>query len=96
MQHNDEQDKPYVKYVANMHGDEVVGRQLLFQLAHFLLYNYGHNERLTWLLNNTQIVLIPSVNPDGFQRSIRENVNMIDLNRDFPDQFLCECFAHVL
>ncbi|XP_034196331.2 carboxypeptidase D svr isoform X1 [Osmia lignaria lignaria] len=91
--------EPMVKYVANMHGDEAVGRELLIYLAQYLLHNYGRDERITKLVNNTDIFLMPSMNPDGFEKSEegkceskkdfsgRENANHVDLNRDFPDQF---------
>nr|XP_012140788.1 PREDICTED: carboxypeptidase D-like [Megachile rotundata] len=91
--------EPMVKYVANMHGDEAVGRELLVYLAQYLLHNYGKDERVTKLVNNTDIFLMPSMNPDGFEKSEegkcdskkdfsgRENANHVDLNRDFPDQF---------
>lgn len=91
--------EPMVKYVANMHGDEAVGRELLIYLSQYLLQNYGKNERVTRLVNNTDIFLMPSLNPDGFEKSEegkcdsktdfsgRENANHVDLNRDFPDQF---------
>lgn len=91
--------EPMVKYVANMHGDEAVGRELLVYLSQYLLYNYGKDERVTRLVNRTDIFLMPSLNPDGFEKSQegkceskqdfsgRENANRIDLNRDFPDQF---------
>ncbi|XP_025831016.1 carboxypeptidase D-like [Agrilus planipennis] len=90
---------PMFKYVANMHGDESVGRQLLIYLAQYLLYNYGKDPRLTRLVDTTDIFLMPSMNPDGFEHSQegrceskinyigRENVRRVDLNRDFPDQF---------
>ncbi|XP_033351181.1 carboxypeptidase D-like [Bombus vosnesenskii] len=91
--------EPMVKYVANMHGDETVGRELLVYLAQYLLKNYGKDERITKLVNNTDIYLMPSMNPDGFEKSAegncdsrkdfsgRENANHVDLNRNFPDQF---------
>ncbi|XP_076179264.1 carboxypeptidase D svr isoform X2 [Ptiloglossa arizonensis] len=91
--------EPMVKYVANMHGDEAVGRELLIYLAQYLLRNYGKDERVTKLVNNTDIFLMPSMNPDGFEKSEegkceskkdfsgRENAKHVDLNRDFPDQF---------
>ena len=35
--------EPMVKYVGNMHGDEVVGRQLIYYLANYLLTNYNRS-----------------------------------------------------
>ncbi|XP_076253987.1 carboxypeptidase D svr [Rhynchophorus ferrugineus] len=90
---------PMFKYVANMHGDESIGRQLMIYLAEYLILNYGTNERVTRLVNTTDIYLMPSMNPDGFENSQeglceskplyvgRENERGVDLNRDFPDQF---------
>ena len=39
--------KPMVKYVANMHGNEVVGRQMVIILAQHLIRNYGQDTRIT-------------------------------------------------
>ncbi|XP_063368930.1 carboxypeptidase D-like [Cydia amplana] len=91
--------RPAFKYVANMHGDEAVGRELMVFLAKYLVLNYGKSDRVTKLVNNTEIHLMPSLNPDGFESSVegscdsignglgRHNAHGIDLNRDFPDQF---------
>ncbi|XP_059048175.1 carboxypeptidase D isoform X2 [Achroia grisella] len=90
--------RPAFKYVANMHGDESLGRQLVIYLTQYLLGNYGKDERVTRLVNTTDIHLMPSLNPDGFAESKvgcesqskyvgRNNEAGVDLNRDFPDQF---------
>jgi len=64
--------EPMFKYVANMHGDETVGRQLLIILGQYLLDQYGKNDRITQLVNQTDIYLMPSMNPDGFEESVVE------------------------
>jgi carboxypeptidase D len=91
--------KPIFKYVANIHGNEALGKQLLLILTQYLLENYGIDERVTKIINSSDIYLLPSMNPDGFEtakegdcfgagrNSGRENANNVDLNRDFPDQF---------
>jgi len=92
--------KPMFKWVANMHGNEAVGRQLVMFMAKYLISNYGTDERVTRLVNSTDLWLMPSLNPDGFAAGKegdcgsmasggrgRVNANMMDLNRDFPDQF---------
>ncbi|KAF7489398.1 Carboxypeptidase M [Sarcoptes scabiei] len=88
--------KPNVKYVANMHGNEAVGRELLLHLIEYLVTNYESDSFVHYLLDNTRIHLVPSMNPDGFEAAIegqcfggtgRFNVRGIDLNRNFPDKF---------
>ncbi|VDQ04113.1 unnamed protein product [Trichobilharzia regenti] len=87
---------PEVKLVGNMHGNEAIGRELIMRLAYLLCLNYGSNEFITLLVNYTQIHLMPSANPDGFEISNegdengivgRKNLHNVDLNRNFPDQF---------
>ena len=39
--------KPMFKWVANMHGNEVVGREIVISMAKYLLVNYGKDERVT-------------------------------------------------
>ena len=79
--------EPEFKYVANMHGDETVGRELSLYLIEWLVEGYGNNTRATELVNNTDIFIMPTMNPDGFENGSRYNANGVDLNRDFPDQF---------
>ncbi|VIO89779.1 Zinc carboxypeptidase family protein [Brugia malayi] len=86
---------PEFKYVANIHGNEISGRELLLCLANILVINYGKNEVLTRLVNRTRIHLLPTMNPDGFSVAIpgkygwlqgRTNAANVDLNRDFPQR----------
>ncbi|KAI5745174.1 hypothetical protein M8J76_008927 [Diaphorina citri] len=91
--------KPMFKYVANIHGDEVVGYELMNYLIEYLIINDGTDERVTRLINTTDIFIIPSLNPDGYSAAKegscnslarfvgRNNANGVDLNRNFPDQF---------
>lgn len=85
--------KPKFGYVGNMHGNEAVSRQVLV----CLLARYGEEERITELVNGTDVCIVPGMSPDGFERSTegdcsgdhsgRNNAKNKDLNRSFPDQF---------
>nr|CAD7404396.1 unnamed protein product [Timema cristinae] len=88
--------EPEFKYVANMHGNEVVGREMLLLLLKYLCENYGTHPQVTNLINTTRIHIMPTMNPDGYQRAQegdygsvlgRPNANKVDLNRNFPDQY---------
>ena len=86
--------EPEVKYVGNMHGNEVVGRELILHLSRYLCKNYDKDPEIRRFIDNTRIHLLPSMNPDGYERAIegdyqgirgRRNANHVDLNRNFPD-----------
>jgi len=79
--------EPEFKYIANMHGDETVGRELSLYLIEWLVEGYGSDPRATDIINNTDVFIMPTMNPDGFESGSRYNAHGTDLNRDFPDQF---------
>jgi len=94
--------KPMVKYVANMHGNEPTGREITLAFIEYLAETYvaGTDPEITRLVRDTEIHILPSMNPDGFEKAInsrsdnneekcngingRANSNGQDLNRNFP------------
>ncbi|KAL9317695.1 hypothetical protein ACSQ67_014212 [Phaseolus vulgaris] len=77
-----------IPYIGNVHGDEPVGRELLIFLANWLCDNYLKDPLVKLIVENVHLHLLPSMNPDGYSLRKRGNANNIDLNRDFPDQFV--------
>jgi len=54
-----------VLMTAQIHSDEMMGGEILFALMHLLADGYGNDERLTRLVDEREIWLIPCHNPDG-------------------------------
>lgn len=89
--------QPNVKYVANMHGDETLGRQLMVYLISHLLTQYNVDPYVRSLVDDTRIHIMPSMNPDGYETAreghchgtprARENARGVDLNRNFPTRY---------
>ncbi|CAB4064614.1 CPD [Lepeophtheirus salmonis] len=85
---------PMVKLIGNMHGNEPVSREVLLGLIHKLCNWYQEeNPRILKMLKETELYILPSMNPDGFARSRegdcisirgRTNARRKDLNRNFP------------
>lgn len=82
---NVDEQEPEFKYISSMHGDEITGRELTQFLIKDILEGYGNDPAITELVDNTEIYIMPSMNPDGSQRRRRANANGIDLNRNFPE-----------
>ena len=80
-----------------MHGNEVVGRELLLKLVDDLCAQYRANDaEVTKLLSLTRLWILPTMNPDGWAKANaagpgrgwttgRANAHNQDLNRNFPD-----------
>uniref|UniRef100_A0A8C5LLX1 Carboxypeptidase X, M14 family member 1 n=1 Tax=Leptobrachium leishanense TaxID=445787 RepID=A0A8C5LLX1_9ANUR len=90
--------EPEFRYVAGMHGNEVVGRELMLNLMEYFCYEYKKgNPRVVRLVTETRIHLLPSMNPDGYERAYnlgselsgwaigRYTYQGIDLNHNFAD-----------
>ncbi|CAL1543384.1 unnamed protein product [Lymnaea stagnalis] len=92
--------KPEFKYVGNMHGNEVVGKEMLLYLMIALCEGYKTGDDLSkFIVSQTRVHILPSMNPDGWEAAYKEmqekgeagwltgrsNANGVDLNRNFPD-----------
>jgi murein tripeptide amidase MpaA len=55
--------KPKFKWIANMHGDETIGREMMLALIYYLLLNSKSDTRINRLLSTTDIYIMPSMNP---------------------------------
>lgn len=95
----DEQE-PKLLLTSSMHGDEIAGYPMMLSLINYILTVYsdtGHADhaRVKNLVENAEIWINPSANPDGTYHNSasntsvvnarRGNGNNIDLNRNYPD-----------
>ncbi len=77
--------EPEFKYISSMHGNEITGRELTQFFIKDLIEGYGVDSTITDMIDNTEIYIMPSMNPDGSRKKQRANANGQDLNRNFPD-----------
>jgi carboxypeptidase D len=82
--------KPEVAVIASMHGNEQVGMEMALKLINNLLTSYKNTktadyQQIRTLVDNTNIWIVPEMNPDGLEANTRDNAKGYDLNRSFPD-----------
>lgn len=73
-------EKPILYLQGAIHAREYTTTELVTRFAEDLVAGYGTNPEATWLLDNTQIHIVPILNPDGRKLaeqgySWRKNVN---------------------
>jgi len=70
---NEEEDEPNIYFLATHHAREPISLEVCMNLLEYLLSNYGTNEQITDLVNNSQIWFVPLINPDGHKVVTTEN-----------------------
>ncbi|KAF9206141.1 hypothetical protein BGZ59_000107 [Podila verticillata] len=93
-------DKPQVWIQALQHAREWATATTAQYLAHHFTSKYGKSSNVTNILNSAEIIIIPNMNPDGYEfswdvdriwrKNRRNNGNGIygvDLNRNWPDHW---------
>jgi hypothetical protein len=90
------ENEPRVLYVGNHHAREIITVEIPLYIMHYLTDNYGTNPRVTNLVDNREIWIVPTANPDG--REYQQNYNSnwrknrrnngdgtygVDLNRNY-------------
>ncbi len=69
---------PATLFVGALHGNEVSSSLILQDWINELEANYSR------IPANTQVVVVPTVNPDGVAAGSRNNSRNVNLNRNFP------------
>lgn len=84
-------DKPAMWIDGNVHGNEIQAGEVVLYTLWTLTREYGHNQKLTDLVDRHAFYLLPIVNPDGRQywfdkpntpHSSRQNQRPLDNDRD--------------
>ncbi len=65
-------DKPAVWIDANIHATEIAGSTTSMRLIHTLISEYGRDEQITHLLDNSVYYIVPRVNPDGAELAMAD------------------------
>lgn len=71
-----------VRLIGNIHGDEYMSLELMRLMIEYLTVNYDSDPTVTDLVNNREIWIQASVNPDGHENGSRYNAHGVDLNRN--------------
>ena len=85
---DNQSDYPYKKLkillTSAIHGYEQGSAWCLAQFFKDLCYNYQEKPQLEFMRWNADFVVVPIVNPWGYNNNSRKNSNGVDLNRNFP------------
>ncbi|MCK5116857.1 MAG: hypothetical protein KAR44_09675 [Candidatus Aegiribacteria sp.] len=82
-----EETEPTFIFDGYIHGNELIGGEVVLALACSLCAGYGNDQMITDLIDENELWIVPLVNPDGVAARTRQNANGVDINRDFGYQW---------
>jgi carboxypeptidase T len=65
-----DENEPEVLFDGLTHSDEHMGLEMTLHIMHWLVDGYGHDSRITTLVNAREIWIVLAVNPDGAEYDI--------------------------
>jgi murein tripeptide amidase MpaA len=78
-------EKPAIWIDANIHATELAGTTVALHIVHTLLTGYGENERVTRLLDESTVYVLPRINPDGAAWALSDRPRFIrSSTRPYP------------
>lgn len=72
---NVDENEPKALYTAIHHAREPMSLMETIFFMWYVLENYGTNEEITYLVNQTQLFFVPCINPDGYVYNETTNPN---------------------
>ncbi len=89
-----ELDESTILFNGMHHAREIMTPEVVLDTADYLLTNYGTDAKVTDWVDNTEVWLVPQVNPDGnnkvwngssmWRKNMGANGNGVDINRNYP------------
>jgi hypothetical protein len=70
---NVKEDEPEVLFVGAHHGNEAIGNEMALYIIDTFTTFYGKDPRITWLVDNHEIWVVPMPNPDGLEYTLNDN-----------------------
>ncbi|MEA2006305.1 MAG: M14 family metallopeptidase [Acidobacteriota bacterium] len=103
---NAEEDEPGVLFLGCHHAREWISVEVPYLIGKYLAENYSSNAEIKNLVDNSQIWIVPLVNPDGLEYSIhfyrywrknrRDNGHNefgVDINRNYSYKWGCDNYG---
>ena len=76
-------ERPTIYVNNSIHAVETHGVYAVLAFFKDLCDNWLNDEQLGFIHNNLHLIVVPLANPDGFVANTRQNINGVDLNRNF-------------